>query len=132
LREFNLRELSVKLDRFEVAVAKVEARYCSIEDIRPERLRADREWLSQMGGRASAVNAFGVMGYVAGCMTRERQRLAQIFRQEHSPDTRARALMDPSKDELVFRWEPRSVSLDDRPSKQHDASISSTAGLPAQ
>ena len=55
------------------------------------------------------------MNYVSGCMKRERERLAQIFILGNPPQKTAAAIVDHTKDDLVFKWEPGGVPLDSPP-----------------
>lgn len=57
--------------------------------------------------------ANGSMRYTAGCIVRERERLARIFERTH-PDF-ARAIRYPSQDDLVFKWNGPETDLDTPP-----------------
>jgi hypothetical protein len=50
-----------------------------------------------------------IIRYVAGCITRERERLASIIERESDPAKMAAAIRDPSEDASVFIWKgPKS------------------------
>lgn len=56
-----------------------------------------------------------VMRYAAGCVKRERERLARIFILQKSPQAIAEAILDCSMDDHVFKWNGPEVGLDAPP-----------------
>ena len=59
-------------------------------------------------------NTASIMNYVSGCVKRERERQAEIFR-AHGMSELADALMDETKDDLVFKWQGPGSRLADPP-----------------
>jgi hypothetical protein len=53
-----------------------------------------------------------IIRYVAGCITRERERLARIIESETDPVKIADAIRDHSKDASVFIWKPPTKTLE--------------------
>lgn len=66
-------------------------------------------------GKGGLVLASAVMRYVAGCMCRERERLAKSLRAANADPAIISAILDESDDEKVFRWSPPDVKLDTPP-----------------
>ena len=120
LLEFNLKEMKLVLDRIERVKADIDAMYGETENLKRPTMKNDNEWHERMGAGGGLVMVGAVMNYVSGCIKRERERLAQVFILGNSPEKTATALVDHTKDDLVFKWEPGSVSLDKPPRSVED------------
>jgi hypothetical protein len=120
LIELNLKEMKLVLDRIEKVKAEIDAMYGGIDSLKREPMKIDKEWHSRLGGEAGVVHAVTVMNYVSGCIKRERERLAQIFILGNPPEKIAAGLVDHTKDDLVFKWEPGGVPLDRPPRSVED------------
>jgi len=107
--------MKLVLDKIEKVKAEIEAMYGSIDSLKREPMKADSDWHNRLGVRGGLVSATAVMNYVSGCIKRERERLAQVFIVGNGPEKTAAALVDHSKDDLVFKWEPGGVPLDSPP-----------------
>lgn len=120
LLEVNVKEMRLVLAQLEKVKAEIDAMYGGIEKLKREPLKTDSEWHNRLGAGGGLVSSGAVMNYVSGCMKRERERLAQIFILGNTPEKTAAALVDHTKDDLVFKWEPGSVSLDVGPRSTED------------
>jgi hypothetical protein len=121
LVELNLKEMKLVLDRIERVKAEIDAMYGGIENLKREPMKNDEEWHSRLGvAGGGLVHDVTVMNYVSGCMKRERERLAQIFILGNPPEKIAAALVDHTKDDLVFKWEPGEIPLDRPPRSVED------------
>jgi hypothetical protein len=71
----------------------------------------------QAGGTGWVYLATGhaTVRYVAGCIKRERERLARVFVTEKSPERLAEAILDATLDEKVFTWNGPETPLDTPP-----------------
>lgn len=116
LREFSLRDLSVKLDEIKKEKAEVEALYSKIDHLQRATMEMDGKVMGKLGvsGGGLAMTS-AVIRYCTGCIKRERERLARIFAEQKSPETIAQAILDNQLDELVFKWNGPEVSLDTPP-----------------
>ena len=115
LRILNLKEMKLVLERIEKVKADIDAMYGAIDGLKRAPMITDAEWQSRLGGGAFLITGGTVMNYVSGCMKRERERLAQVFILGNSPEKTAAAIVDHTKDDLVFKWEPGGVPLDQPP-----------------
>lgn len=115
LREINLKEMKIVLDRIERVKAEIDSMYGSIDTLKREPMVTDQQWWDRLGASNGLTTSGSVMSYVSGCMKRERERLAQIFIVGNSPEKTAAALVDHTKDDLVFKWEPGGVPLHNPP-----------------
>lgn len=62
-----------------------------------------------LGAGRSFTNVTSICRYVAGCMKRERERIAKIIERTDDPKEIAAAIRDASEDPQVFKWlGPRS------------------------
>jgi hypothetical protein len=66
-----------------------------------------------IGAGAGAPRAFDVVRYVAGCVQRERERVARLLRAAHVEDQLVAAVLDEADDAKVFRWRGPGAKLDD-------------------
>jgi Sec-independent protein translocase protein TatA len=116
LREFSLRDMKVTLREIKEERARVEEMYSKLEHLQTVTMQLDKERIESLG-LASGHLATGeaVMRYPVGCIKRERERLSRIFAQEKSPELIARAIVDDSMDDLVFKWNGPEVPLDTPP-----------------
>jgi hypothetical protein len=78
----------------------------------------DNESIAEtLNAKGGVVRAPAVVRYVAGCMKRERERLAKILEGGGTPAAIAAAIRDDSEDPQVFRWAgPASTSSSDKAS----------------
>lgn len=72
----------------------------------------DRESL-QKAGHIGMVEVTGVIRFVAGCMKRERERVARILRDDGFDTNVIDAVLSNTDDEKVFRWAGPETKLDD-------------------
>jgi hypothetical protein len=114
--ELNLKltELKVVLQKAEEVKAEIKEMYGAIHTLNREPFVLDETKQKELGLGKGGGLVFGatLMRYVAGAMRRERERLAQIFFNEKKSEQLARALIDKSKDEMVFKFRGPEVSLD--------------------
>ncbi|MBX3410304.1 MAG: hypothetical protein KF859_10505 [Phycisphaeraceae bacterium] len=115
VQELNLKEMRLVLAKIEKVKAEIDAMYGAIDSLERAPMITDNEWQRRLGGGAFVVTAGTVMNYVSGCIKRERERLAQVFVLDNSPEKTAKAIIDHTKDDLVFKWEPGGVPLDSPP-----------------
>jgi hypothetical protein len=118
LREVKEATFEAKNATRELEQAKKELAemYGGIENLRREPFVLDEQKQNQLGlGQNGIVMASGTMRYPAGCIKRERERLASIFVNEKSPEEVAKAILDASLDDLVFKWDGPEVGLNAPP-----------------
>ena len=90
--------------------------YGNIDHIDVDPIKIEGQKVAELGGGGGpVVGSDSIMRYVAGCITRERERLARIFINQKSPEEVAKAILDSSLDDLIFKWVGPSARLDDRP-----------------
>ena len=123
LREFDLKNLRLVLSEIQMVKADIEKTkaeiiemYGGIDKLRREPMILDEAKMEELGikGGILALTA-SVMSYTTGCIKRERERLAQIFIIGKTPEALAAALVDSSKDDLVFKWNGPEVALETPP-----------------
>lgn len=75
----------------------------------------DKDKMAQLGvSSGSLITAGGAMRYVAGCVQRERERLARIL-VRHGFDAIAADVLDTSMDDHVFKFRGPEHDLDEPP-----------------
>lgn len=130
LKVLDLRNLKVVLRRIDQAKEdvkqlkkEVEEMYGNIDHLKnPQALKIDGEKADELGLDGDGfLIASGAMRYVSGCITRERQRLAQIFIHEKTPEQLSTSIMDGSLDDRVFQWAPpeRTIDMAPKPGKEY-------------
>ena len=105
LLELDLKNLRLTLGEIRQVKAEIAEMYGGIENLRKEPLVLDEAKMRELGLPPGALTtASGAMRYTAGCIKRERERLARIFVNQKVPEGIAEAIMDNSMDEKVFKW----------------------------
>jgi rRNA processing protein Gar1 len=92
--------------------------YSKIDHLKQGKMVMDEEKMKKLGlgSRGYGIpRPSAVMRYPAGCIKRERERLARIFAEEKPPEKIASAILDNSLDDKVFKWNGPEVPLDDEP-----------------
>ena len=128
LLEFDLKNLRMTLSELkqvkaeiETVKADVEQMYGGIENLRKAPLVLDEVKMQELGlkvnGSALARASVGtaLVRYTAGCIRRERERLARVFVLPKAPEKLAEAILDNSLDEKVFKWNGPETPLDTPP-----------------
>jgi len=129
LQELDLKNLRLTLREIRQVKAEVQEvkediaeMYGGIDNLRKQPLVLDKTKMEQLGLKipegvhpltASSMSA--VMRYPAGCIKRERERLARIFVTEKNPEKVAEAILDNSLDDKVFKWSGPETPLDAEP-----------------
>ncbi len=138
LKEFSLRDLKLTLGEIrevkqQVAEAKAELAemYGGIENLRREPFVLDDAKRKDLGHRDGVAMSSGAMRYTAGCIKRERERLARVFVNVKTPEQLARAILDNSMDELVFKWNGPEALLDDLPKSVEQRAAEKAPSEPA-
>jgi hypothetical protein len=135
LRELDLKSLRLTLDEIRQVKADVEQTkeeiaemYGGIENLKKQPLVLDDAKMKALGldgGNLAVVSA--VMQYPAGCIKRERERLAAIFVTEKKPEKIAEAILDNSLDDKVFKWNGPETPLDANPKSVEERSAEKDA-----
>jgi len=123
LKELDIKNLRLTLDEIRTVKAEVETvkedlaeMYGGIERLRKQPYNLDDAKMKELGlSGGHLTTASAVMMYPAGCIKRERERLARIFVNEKTPERIAQAILDGSFDDNVFKWNGPSVPLDAAP-----------------
>lgn len=115
LKELDLRNLKLTLDRIEAVKAEVAEMYGGIEHLRRSSFELDATRTERLGAKGGIVFSPALMRYVSGCVKRERERLARIFVNDKPPAETAEAILDASMDDLVFKWNGPEVPLETPP-----------------
>ncbi|MFA6134585.1 MAG: hypothetical protein WC869_11280 [Phycisphaerae bacterium] len=123
LLELDLRNLRMTLSELrqvkseiETVKAGIEEMYGGIENLRRAPFVLDGPKMAELGlSGGSIATAGGAMRYTAGCIRRERERLAKVFVTPKAPDKLAEAILDNSLDEKVFKWNGPEAILDAPP-----------------
>jgi hypothetical protein len=123
LKELDLKNLRLILVEIRQVKAEVEevkeevaAMYGGIENLRKQPLVLDDAKMKELGlSGGHLVTSSAVMRYPAGCIKRERERLAKIFIREKTPERIATAILDGSLDDKVFKWNGPETPLDAEP-----------------
>ena len=107
------RDATKRLEEVKREVAEM---YGGIERLRKEPFVLDDDKQRELGASGKKTLVFGsdTMRYPAGCIKRERERLAGIFvnMEKKTPQQVAEAILDGSKDDLVFKWMGPEAGLD--------------------
>lgn len=119
LQELNLRSLKIILreikdvqQQVEKTKAEIAEMYGGIEDLQREPLVLDKKKLAELGIGTCLTTGSANVRYVAGCIKRERERLARIFVNQKAPQDVATAILDASLDDNVFKWNGPEAALD--------------------
>lgn len=111
-----LSELRQVKSEIEAVKADIEEMYGGIEKIRNAPMVLDKAKMQELGIRTGiAPDVSAVMRYTTGCIKRERERLARIFISPKEPDKLAKAILDGSLDDKVFKWNGPETLLDTPP-----------------
>lgn len=116
LKELDIKNLKLILADLKQAKAEIVDMYGGIENLRKAPLVLDDAKMRELGldtGHLAAIDA--VMRYTAGCVKRERERLARVFVNEKNPEQLAHAILDNSVDDKVFKWNGPESTLDAEP-----------------
>lgn len=84
---------------------------------KPEHPVNNDDTLVAMGGRRAMTTVPAIMKYVAGCIVRERERIARHLRSLNVSEEVIIAILDESEDEQVFKWRPPASA---RPTEKGD------------
>jgi len=118
LREIRnaVSEAKEERNRIEAAKNELAEMYGEVEKLRSEPLIMDGERTTRLGVTSGPVVGGGaIMRYVSGVVTRERERLARIFVKPKEPEALAKAILDNSWDDNVFKWVGPGATLDQPP-----------------
>jgi hypothetical protein len=122
LKELDLKNLRMTLSEIkqikseiETAKADIEEMYGGIEKIQNAPMVLDEAKRQELGLMPSDLAATATMRYTTGCIKRERERLARIFISPKEPDKLAKAILDASLDDKVFKWNGPETPLDTPP-----------------
>ena len=106
---------------FNVVKGQISEFYSEIKHLKQGKWVMDEEKMKELGmspGHLSRSDA--AVRYAAGCVKRERERLAQIFAGSKTTDKVAAAIMDDSLDDKVFKWNGPETPLDVSPVSHED------------
>ena len=115
LEDLDLKNLRMTLKEVKQVKQEIEQMYGGIEKFRREPLVLDNEKQKELGLSGGLPATSAVMRYPVGCMKRERERLARSFVNEKTPESIAKAILDNSLDDNVFKWNGPESPLDDLP-----------------
>ena len=110
-----LSELKQVKSEIEAVKADIEEMYGGIEKIQKAPMVLDEAKMKELGLNGSSPGQASIMRYPAGCSKRERERLAKIFISPKEPDKLAKAILDGSLDDKVFKWNGPEIPLDTPP-----------------
>jgi hypothetical protein len=110
-----LSEIKQIKSEIETTKADIEEMYGGIEKIRNAPMVLDKAKMQELGLTDGVPGTFGLMKYMAGCIKRERERLAKIFVSPKESDKLAEAILDSSLDDKVFKWNGPETPLDAPP-----------------
>lgn len=107
---------------FNVVKGQISAFYSEIKHLKQGKLVMNEGKMNELGisSKGGLPSLSAVMRYPAGCIKRERERLARIFAEEKTPDKVAAAILDDSLDDKVFKWNGPEVPLDAAPVSYED------------
>lgn len=71
--------------------------------------------MAKVGASGGAVRSPDIARFVAGCMTRERERVARILEKHGFSPGAISEIRSGVDDEKVFKWAPPTGKLDDPP-----------------
>ena len=123
LRELDLKNLRMTLcelrqvkSEIEEVKSEITEMYGGIENLKKEPLLLDELKMKELGLEPKGIPQISaVMRYTAGCMKRERERLARIFVKQKPSEKVAESILDNSMDCKVFKWNGPEASLDAEP-----------------
>lgn len=115
LQELDLKNLRLTLSELKQVKAEIAEMYGGIENLRKAPFVLDDTKMKELGAQSTVAFTSVVMRYPAGCIKRERERLARIFVNEKSPQKIAEAILDNSLDDKVFKWNGPETPLDQEP-----------------
>ena len=86
--------------------------------------------MAEIGLKEGVPVSSAVMRFPAGCIKGERERLASIFVKKKSSEAIAKAILDNSLDDKVFKWAGPETPLDAPPKsvEQRKQEIGDTQG----
>lgn len=116
LQELDIRNLKLILADLKQTKADIVEMYGGIGNLRKALLVLDEAKMKELGvplGKLPLTSA--VMRYTAGCVKRERERLARVFVNHKEPEHLAQAILDSSLDDKVFKWNGPESPLDAEP-----------------
>lgn len=106
---------------FSIVKGQISEFYSEIRHLKQGKLVMDKEKMKELGmSSGHLTKSDAVMRYPAGCIKRERERLARIFAENKTPDKVAAAILDDSLDDKVFKWNGPEVPLDVAPVPHED------------
>jgi len=137
LRELDLKNLRITLSELKQVKAEIEEMYGGIENLRKATLVLDKDKMQKLGIKTGTfTNTDATVRYIAGCIKRERERLARVFVAPKAPEKLAEAILDASFDEKVFKWcgpegslDVPPTSVEEREKKKQDAAKQSAGNL---
>lgn len=130
LKELDIKGFKIVLNQIQTAVSEAQEErqriekskdelaemYGEVRKLRREPFVMDGEKTSKLGiGSGPVINGGTIMRYVSGVVTRERERLAKTFVNPKDPEALARAILDGSHDDNVFKWIGPGSRLEDPP-----------------
>lgn len=116
LQELDLKNLRLVLSEMKQVKKEIVEMYGGIERLKRTPLVLDDKKMKELGLNPSHLpQTSAVMRYTAGCIKRERERLARVFINEKSLEETAQAILDNSLDEMVFKWCGPETGLDSPP-----------------
>ncbi len=113
--KITLNEIKQAQHRLEVTKSEIADMYGGIENLQREPLVLDNAKMEELGLSGGLAMASGTMRYSVGCIKRERERLARIFVNVKTPEEIAKAIVDNSLDDKVFKWNGPETPLDEPP-----------------
>lgn len=106
----------IAMEFFKVVKGQISEFYSEVKHLKQDKLIMDEKKMNELGISAKGLPALtAVMRYPAGCIKRERERLARIFAEEKTSDKVAAAILDGSLDDKVFKWNGPETPLDTPP-----------------
>lgn len=107
-----IRQVKSEVEEVKQNIAEI---YGGIDNLRKKPLILDNAKMKELGLGGGLASAFGTMRYTAGCIKRERERLARIFVNAKTPEKIAEAILDSSLDVKVFKWNGPETPLEVEP-----------------
>jgi len=121
LRELDLKNLKIVLSEIKQVKAEIEEMYGGIENIKRRPLVLDDAKMRELGLKPGGLPQISaVMRYTTGCIKRERERLAQIFVRDKTPERIAESILDGTLDDKVFKWAGPESDLSEPPHRVGD------------
>ena len=103
--KITLNEIKQVQQKIEITKSEIVEMYGGVENLERKPLVLDSSKMKELGLSGGAFpTASAVMRYSAGCIKRERERLARIFVNEKNPEEIAKGILDDSLDDNVFKW----------------------------